>query len=284
MKQFYTKVLLVSAVSLASAANVYAAVPWVGSADYLAAPNAQNDEALVGPFDSYDFGAGIGLIKPDGQVAVGQTFSGWFQTWVGSHVLNGSGITVPQLNTSGSGTGFELTVVSQFTGTYTSLVPGGMSFTIDSGLASMMFDSNPNYHFGLDQGFIDGDAIFAGSITGGSGFVNTAIGYGFEAVSLDMTGSLGLVDANVYSPDNINGANALFSVAVKTPFVNTPVINQVLAGNKTVQGNSVINGQLFELDGNLQLTAVPLPATAWMFLGGLFGLVGINRKKRHLVA
>jgi hypothetical protein len=279
MKQFYTKVLLVSAVSLASAANVYAAVPWVGSANYLAAPNAQNDEALVGPFDSYDFGAGIGLIKPDGQMAVGQTFSGWFQTWVGSHVLNGSGITVPQLNTSGSGTGFELTVVSQFTGTYTSLVSGGMGFTIDSGLASMMFDSNPNYHFGLDQGFSDGNAIFTGSITGGSGFVNTAIGYGFEAVSLDMTGSFGLVDANVYSPGNINGANALFSIAAKTPFVNTPVINQVLAGNKTVQGNSVINGQLFELDGNLQLTAVPLPATAWMFLGGLFGLVGINRKK-----
>jgi hypothetical protein len=279
MKQFYTKVLLFSAVSIASAANVYAAVPWVGSADYLAAPNAQNDEALVGPFDSYDFGAGIGLIKPDGQMAVGQTFSGWFQTWVGSHVLNGSGITVPQLNTSGSGTGFELTVVSQFTGTYTSLAAGLMGFSIDSGTASMMFDSSPDYNFGLDQGFINGDAILTGSISGGSGFVNTAIGYGFEAVSLDMTGSLALVDANVYSPGNINGANALFSVAVKTPFVNTPVINQVLAGNKTVQGNSVINGQLFELDGNMQLTAVPLPATAWMFLGGLFGLVGINRKK-----
>lgn len=283
MKQFYS-VLLVSAVSLASVADVYAAVPWVGSADYLAAPNAQADEAIVGPFDSYDFGAGIGLIKPDGQVTVGQTFSGWFQTWVGSHVLNGSGITVPQLNTSGSGTGFELTVVSQFTGTYTSLVPGGMGFTIDSGSASMMFDSNPNYHFGLDQGFSDGDAIFTGSISGGTGFLNTVVGYGFESVSLNMTGAFTSVDTNVYNPGNISGATALFSIAANSPFNYTPVIAQVALGNNSVQGVSAANGQLFQMDGYLQLTAVPLPATAWMFLGGLFGLVGINRKKQRLPA
>ena len=282
MKQIYSQILLVTAVSLSSAATAFADAPWVGTANYLAAPNAQADEAFVGPFDSFDFGAGIGLIKPDGQLAVGQTFSGWFQTWVGSHVLNGTGLTVPQLNTSGSGSGFELTVVSQFSGTYTSLASGLMGFSIDSGTASMMFDSNPNYHFGLDQGFVDGDAIFTGSIAGGSGIVNTAIGYGFEAVSLDMTGAFSLVDANVFNPSNVSGGSALFSIATKTPFVNTPVINQVLAGNKTVQGHSVINGQLFELDGNLQLTAVPLPATAWMFLSGLFGLVSINRKKQHL--
>lgn len=282
MKQIYSQILLVTAVSLSSATTAFADAPWVGTANYLAAPNAQADEAFVGPFDSYDFGAGIGLIKPDGQLAVGQTFTGWFQTWVGSHVLNGTGLTVPQLNTSGSGSGFELTVISQFSGTYTSLAAGLMGFTIDSGTASMMFDSNPNYHFGLDQGFSDGNAIFTGSITSGSGLVNTVIGYGFEAVSLDMTGAFSLVDANVFSPSNINGADALFSIATKTPFVNTPVINQVLAGNKTVQGNSVINGQLFELDGNLQLTAVPVPTTAWMFLSGLFGLVSINRKKQRV--
>ncbi|PPD29622.1 MAG: hypothetical protein CTY19_17020, partial [Methylomonas sp.] len=136
MKQFYSQVLLVSAISLASTANAYADVTWVGSANYLAAPNAQADEVIVGPFDSYDFGVGVGLIKPDGQMAVGETFTGWFQTWVGSHLLNGAGITVPQLNTSGSGSGFELTVVSQFTGTYTSLAAGLMGFSIDSGTAS----------------------------------------------------------------------------------------------------------------------------------------------------
>ncbi|PPD29391.1 MAG: hypothetical protein CTY19_17555, partial [Methylomonas sp.] len=128
--------LLLSMGSLLVSHQALANQTWVGSANYLAAPNAQADEAIVGPFDSYDFGVGIGLIKPDGQMAVGQTFTGWFQTWVGSHLLNGAGINVPQLNTSGSGSGFELTVVSQFTGTYTSLAAGLMGFSIDSGTAS----------------------------------------------------------------------------------------------------------------------------------------------------
>lgn len=280
MKWLYPKFLL-AAGAIIIAPTVSASVPWIGTANYLVAPDAEADEASVGPFDTYDFGAGIGLIKSVGPATVGGSFNGWFQTMVNSHILNGAGITVPQLNTSGNGSGFELTVISQFTGTYTSLAGGLLGFTINSGSASVIFDTSPDYNFGTDQGFIDGSAILAGNINGGSGFVNTNIGYGFESVTMDMSGAFSLVDPNVYNPSNIDGGTALFSVSVKTPNTNTPVINTIMAGNQKVHGQNVSGGQLFELDGNLQLTAVPLPAATWLFLSGLMGLLTISSKNRR---
>ncbi|QPK64722.1 flocculation-associated PEP-CTERM protein PepA [Methylomonas sp. LL1] len=279
MNSLYKQTLIAAAITFSSASSAFASLPWIGSADYLAAPGAQNDEALVGPFDTYDFGAGIGLIVPDSSVAVGNTFSGWIQTMVNSHILGGTGISVPQLNTTGTGGGFELTVISQFSGTYTSLIGGLLGFTIDSGTASMMFDSNPNFSFANDTGFSDGNAILTGGITGGSGFVNMNVGYGFEAVSLGFTGALAVVDPNVYSPSTIDGGTALFSITALGPFTSTPVISQVIGGDNSVMGNSAVNGQLFELDGKLQLTAVPVPTSAWLFLSGMMGLLAFNRKK-----
>lgn len=280
MKKKVAKGLLLAVVSVMVAPAAFASVPWVGTANYLVAPGNDGDEAFVGPFDTYDFGAGIGLIQSIGSAQVGGQFNGWFQTMVNSHILNGTGLTVPQLNTSGTGSGFELTVISQFTGTYTSLAGGVLGFSIDNGSASLMFDSSPDYNFGADSGFSNGNAILAGSITGGSGSVNMNIGYGFEAVTLDMTGALAVVNSSVYNPSNINGASTLFSVAVKTPNTNTPVINQVASGSNSVLGNTASGGQLFELDGNMQLTAVPVPGAAWLFLSALMGFVSVSRKKR----
>lgn len=279
MKMLLTKGWWAAGVLLASQ-SAFASVPWNGTANYLAAPGAQLDEALVGPFDTFDFGAGIGLIKPDSTVAVGNTFTGRFQTVVSGHILNSVGINTPQLNVSGSGSGFELTAVAQFTGTYTGLSSNSFNFSINGGTASLYFDSNPNHSFAADNGFYDGASILTGTITSGVGSIlfPAVVGVGVEQVSLDISGAFGSFDSNVFSPA-INGGEALFSLLVKTPFNNTPVIDAVANGANSVGGVSAVGGQLFQLDGTMQLTAVPLPPSAWMFLSSLLGFLSVNRRK-----
>ena len=106
MKRLWLKTAVMSAGTLLTGQMALASTPWIGMADYTLATGSQADEATVGPFDTYDFGAGIGLVKPDTTVAAGNTFTGTFQTMVNSHMLNGQGINVGQLDTSG-GTAFS---------------------------------------------------------------------------------------------------------------------------------------------------------------------------------
>lgn len=285
MKNTVAKCLLLVTGSLITGPAAFAS-NWVGTADYTVAPGATGDEASVGPFDTYDFGPGIGLVKPDTTVATGNTFSGYFQTVVTSHILDGTALNVGQLDVSGgtnfngTGNGFELTVRSSFTGQFTNVSASSLDIIITGGTANLYFDSNPNYSFANDSGFADGASILTGSITGGVGsiFSPAVIGVGFEQINLDFSGVFGNFNAGVYEPDTINGGAALFSVKVNTPLNNTPIINQVVNGSNSVGGTSASGGQLFELDGQMQLTAVPLPGAAWMFLSAMMGFLAVGRK------
>lgn len=285
--------ILLSIGSLLVSQQALANSQWVGSANYLVAPGALGDEATVGPFDTYDFGPGIGLVKPTTTVAAGNTFTGYFQTVVTSHMLNGTAINLGQLDVSGgnnfngTGNGFELTVRSSFTGTYVNVPStpfGSLDVNITGGTASLYFDTSPDYNFANDAGFADTAPILTGAITGGFGtvFAPAIVGAGFETIDLNLTGSFGNFDANVYSPDTIAGGTALFALKVKNAFNSTPIINQVAGGLNKVAGVSATGGQLFELDGQLQLTAVPLPGSAWLFLSAMMGLISVNRKNRSV--
>lgn len=277
----------------ASQLTMAATTPWVGTANYQAAiPEATGDEgAVVGPFDTYDFGAGIAIIKPSGAIATGTKFSGSFQTYVVSHQRNSAGINTPQLDNSGgtnfvgTGNGFELTLVANFSGEYTNVSSTGWNFKIDNGgTAKLYFDSkSPDYKFANDTGFNDGVAILSGSISGGDGTILLpgVIGIGGEQVTLDFSGIFGSYNSNVYEPDTIGGGSALFSIQTKALFGQaTPTLDEVWAGSKKVNGITAANiGELAELDGKLNLTAVPVPAAAWMFLTGVLGFLGISRRK-----
>lgn len=280
-KRFKRSMLVIMGLTLVTPA-VFASTSWIGTADYTKAPGATGDEVKVGPFDTYDFGAGIALVKPNTSISIGQSFSGYFQTMVDGHFLASQGINVPQLNISGTGNGFELTLVSHFSGVYTGVTSNALSFDITTGDAGLYFDTTPNYSFANDSGFSDGAAILTGSIKGGLGSIlmPTVIGIGVEQVTLDFSGIFGSYDTNVYSPNTIGGGSALFSIKTKTPFNITPVINQVANGANTVLGVSAIGGQLAELDGTLQLTAVPVPAAAWLFGSGLLGLLTAGKRRK----
>lgn len=287
IKNTLAKCVLLAAGSLIAGPAAFAS-NWVGTADYTVAPGASGDEANVGPFDTYDFGPGIGLVKPDTTVAVGNTFSGYFQTVVTSHIFEGTAINVGQLDVSGgnnfagTGDGFELTVRSFFTGKYTTVSSAALDVEFTGGTAAIYFDSTPDYSFADDFGFADGAPILTGTITNGVGsiFSPSVLGVGFEQVELSFSGVFGGFNPNVFEPDTIDGGIASFFVKVKTPLTNTPIINQVLNGNNTVGGLSATNNTLFEMDGQMQLTAVPLPGAVWMFSAGMMGVFSVGRKKK----
>lgn len=265
--------LTVSAAVLVPIENAQASTLWTGAANYANAATVDGDENNVGPFNQYQFGSGVILTSPLTNPVVGQTVSGWFQSSVDSHKLQSIGQTVnaPNLNTTGSGSGYELTLVSNFSFQVTNVDAfGNVSFGNAQGTSSLYFDTTPDYSFAADSGFNNGDLLLTGTISGGNG-VLTGFGIGAGQYSLNLTGALGSYNnAAVYNP-GIGGANAFFSLNANS--------SPLIAAVSSVQGNPVAGGLLATTTGTLTLTAVPVPAAVWLFGSALVGLTSITRRK-----
>ena len=246
-------------------------VSWTGSADYSSIIGTAGE--LVGPFDSYDFSnGGVVLIEPDvingSGFQVGDTYRGYYQSYVSQHSLAGAAAASPLLNNS-----YELTFAAQFTQQVTSVDSfGNATFAVTGGNAGLFLHSNAAtiHDFLTDSGFNDGTAILNGSISGGSGAFISGAGIGVTGIDL----TIGAFDYNtaVYDPDTIGGANGIFTLRVNP--------NGISSGVSSVQGNSVDSADLLlEADGNLNLVAVPLPPTLWLFGAAVMGLLGTARRK-----
>jgi hypothetical protein len=251
---------------------------WVGTADYLAAPGATGDEESIGPFDSYDFANGVSLLKQTSvtgpsPVNVGDTFVGYYQSYVNAHQLNGVAVVPSVLNTAGAGPGYELTVTATYQTTVTTVTPFGFFFSVTGGSASLQFDPNPNYSFTGDSGFSDGTSILTGTIVSGTGGFVPVAGVGFSDVILNI--GLGGYNQAVYEPDTIAGGSGIFTLKLNTSGTGPT------AGVTSVMGVAVAGGFLEEADGNLSLTVVPLPAAVWLLGAGFLGYLGIGRVGRR---
>lgn len=284
LKNTVAKCLFLITGSLMAGSAAFAS-NWVGTADYTNAPSATGDEwatnsqDAVGPFDTYDFGNGVGaIVSNDPSFSVGSTFTGFYQTYLTRHELGGKGINLAQLDATGGtdfngvGDGFELTLQATFQGTYVSNSSGLIGFQINpGGFANLYFDTTPDYSFIGDSGFgnagNDGDILLSGAINGGSGTLVTGAGFGVS--QLIFSGAFGTSPANIYSPNTIDGGNALFTINLSN--------SAVLAGVSSVMGNTT---NLYSADGSLQLTAVPLPGAMGLFLTGVMGLASVRKHKR----
>ncbi len=246
-------------------------VPWVGTANYLAASGAAGDEDSVGPFSSYDFASGgVVLIKPDtivtpGVFTVGDTYHGYYQSYVTRHMLGASTVASPNLNTTGSGAGYELTIAADFTQQVVGVDAfGNPTFAVNpGGGASIYFDTTSDYNFAADSGFANGSAILTGNIIGGGGAYLNSFGVGVSSIDLTVA-ALGF-DPTVFEPDTISGSEGVFTLRLNP--------NGVTAQVSAVLGHQATSGDLkLEADGNLDLLAVPLPASLLLLGSALAGL------------
>ena len=271
-----TNMLAVLALGVGAASgNAFAAqAPWKGTADYTVAPGAAGDEDTVGLFSTYDLAAGSPvLIKALNGAnpfnpSVGNEFQGYYQSYISRHQLGKVGVSSPNLNTLGSGSGYELTVAASFKEKITGVSASAFTFDVISGDIKFYFDTLPNYNFSGDSGFTDGGAILTGTILNGSGtFVNNTFGVTKLNVRVDS------YNTSVFEPDTIVAGSSIFTLELDPGRSSSDV--------KSVLGHSYDSSAdvLLMADGNFAL-AVPEASNYIMMLMGL-GMVGFMTMRRR---
>ena len=255
------KILLAAllAASAYAAPSAYAQ-SWVGTADYTAG-SSEGDEDVVGPFNTYDAGAGVVLLESTGQSGGSSTFSGVYQSYVTKHELSGVPVVAAGLDDT-----YELTAVA----TFTESVSATGDISVTGGTFNRYRDTTRDRDFTTDSGFADGDAILTGTITGGAGAAASDLSFGVTDITIQITD----YDKSVYDPDTIATGGGIFTLrmgsALDAPFLN---------GITSVGGNTYDSGDLlYAADGYLAL-AVPEAETYAMMLAGL-GLVGFMARRR----
>ena len=248
------------------------AEPWVGTADYTQAPgiagNATEEAKVeeVGPFDKYDFGAGVVLLEENTTTCGVGCYDGYYQSYLTNHELNGSPLISTKLNNS-----YEITVIASF-----QEVVSASGITVTGGTVSLQLDTTKDRNFGLDTGFSDGYTFLTGTIVGGSGTVLDMGSRIFGATELEMR--VDSYDAAIFEPDTIIGGDGIFTLRLGFP-TDANFLNSV----STVMGHSYSSGDLkFAADGNLNLVAAPIPEMeqySLILLG--FGLVGVLSSRRR---
>lgn len=258
----YGKILTAGAV-LALGMNVaHAAV----TANYGAAPSSAGAD-IVGPFDTFDAAQGVALVAGGAALPTfGTILDVYYQAHLQGHQLGG--LTLPN---GGLNSTYEVTIVARFKEIVTGII--GTTLTtdvfphVDNG-AWIYVDTTPDYNYISDSGFVNGDLIATGAIMSGTGSVTN---FGFGAVGFQALTNIAIVsqDVNVFNPDLLS-ANGIFTLS--TFGTSTVGVSKVL-------GQVVNPGDLLiAADGNITVTAVPVPAAVWLLGSALAGFVTVRRR------
>jgi len=234
------------------------------TADYTEAGGSE----IVSGFNIYDMSVGA-AVQEDGLIipGLGETREVKYIATVESHRFNGVPVADP-----GLGVTYEITAVADFTLQAGPVAPGSSlrPFSVIGGTLSFYHDAANNYSITSDSGFDDGVQLFQGTFTGGSGAFDTTSGFGFSSIVANIV--VDSVNAAVYDPDVI-GLDGIFTLQANSGDVGDVVAAGSFGGDP-VEVNDLVLGA----DGNLQLTAVPVPAAVWLFGTAAAGL-GIVRRR-----
>ena len=254
--------------------NAYAVSPWIGSADYTAAPSSTSDEESVGPFSTYDFGTGVVLLEKTGSSGSDTYYDGFYQSFVTKHELFGVPVSAPLLDDK-----YELTAQASFKETVTALNATTSDIVVTGGTFKLYFDTTPDRNFNTDLGFMGDDILLSGTILSGLGSAKSSFGskvYG----STDLIIRIDTYNHDVFSPDTIVEGESIFTLRLNNPN-DAPFLTPITS----VMEHSYDAGAgdlKFAADGNIAL-AVPEAETWAMMLAGL-GLVGLQLRRKGKVA
>jgi hypothetical protein len=189
----------------------------------------------------------------------------------------GNSIAPPELNSTGSGGGFEITAALTGTETGTLVAPGILVFSGITGSYEYFFDDTPDSDVEAGTGFTDGVSFLAGNL--GPAGNNGSFVFGVGGSSL-LTNTVTSYDSSIIQTDP----------AALAPLVGTTfdtLISFISNGEASVgDGNPIgLNGYLvqeldlvFKADANTEFTAeAPEPGT--LFIMGL-GLLGLRLARR----
>lgn len=243
--------------------------PWAGSAHYTVGSSTHS----AGPFSGYDLGIGAVLLQPTGT----NTYNGYFQSYVGSHTYKGTDVATssqPGLVTSGNGAGYELTVAANFQEETSTDASGNVHFNLTGGTLNLYADK-PNYNFGTDSGFTDGNKVLTGTVVGGTGTYLSGANLGVSSIDILVQD----FDHSVFQPATLAAGSSVFTLQLGGAG-DAGVLGQIASGNNTVLGQSASSpgALLFAGDGNVSLQAVPIPAALPLFgsaltFAGVFSFV-----------
>ena len=260
---------------LLAAGSAGAATVWTGTAQY---GNVASGAPTVGPFDAYGIGTASVLLQPKSGMGTpanpkaGDNYTGYFQSYISTHTLNSNPVNQGNLNNfTNSGTPYELTVAGDFTENVTKLSSNTAYFNLTGGHAKLYLSPTVNYNFTTDSGFTDGTPILTGNIVGGTGTFGPN-NFGVTSLKIDMTN----YNSSVFSP-GVGGGDAVITLQAPGSSGATASLDTI----NSVMGQSYSPGDLkLAATGNMQLSAVPIPAAVWLFGSGLVGLVAVGRRRR----
>jgi len=131
-----------------------------------------------------------------------------------------------------------------------------------------------NFFQGLNSADCQGALVCAG---GGASAANAALLWGesFNGAALTKN-TASLDDASVTTTNKVLDMFLMSKVSSLDPFGGT-----VYSGNTKVNITTLDTNFKLSANGTLStISAVPLPAAVWLFGAGLFGLVGIGRRRQ----
>jgi hypothetical protein len=196
----------------------------------------------------------------------------------------GGSIAPPELNTSGSGAGFEITAALTGSEVGTLVAPGVLAFSGVTGAYEYFFDTSPNSNVDAGTGFTDGISFLSGTLGPAGPSGSFTFGVGGSSILRNTVTSY---DSAIIETD----PEAL------APLVGTTfdtLISFISNGEAHVcEGCPIgLNGYLvqeldlaFKADANTEFTAEPreTPVPGTLFMLGL-GLLGVHLSRRKPLA
>jgi hypothetical protein len=157
----------------------------------------------------------------------------------------------------------------------------GFTLTSDTPDSTLIDDNNTvRQNIGLFSGGTDSQSIFWGANGQTSTLgVSNDLGLAFDVLSLDASSLYNASGVlNLSGTLSGGGGTVTENIVLNGALTTYNVSNMIGITDLSISFDGTVYDAPFDLD-NLRMSVVPIPAAAWLFGSGLFGLMGWSRRR-----